>query len=362
MTLFERGARAEGASIRNFGMLWPMGQPRGEDRRLALASRARWTELSASGVCWLRPCGSMHVAVRDDELAVLEQFAALEPDGLQMLGPEDACALSPALRRDAVIGALYSETEANIDPPQAIAGLTAWLASEGVEMRHGCPIREVSEQLVVTSKGERIACETVVICSGADLESLLPELYLDSGIRRCKLQMMATVAQPAGWQLGPLLAGGLTLRHYPSFSACPGAARVAQRIAREQPELDRFGIHVLASQSQAGECLLGDSHEYDAAMSPFDKPEIEALILGELRRWLTLPSWELGRRWSGVYAKHPERGVVELEARPGVFSVTATGGSGMTMSFAYADRFVERLLGSAWPDPPESPHSQEPNA
>ena len=49
VTLLERSDVARAASIRNFGMIWPVGQPAGERYALALRSRARWLELRDAG-------------------------------------------------------------------------------------------------------------------------------------------------------------------------------------------------------------------------------------------------------------------------------------------------------------------------
>jgi hypothetical protein len=75
VVVFERDSRALGASVRNFGMLWPIGQPAGPMRRMAMRSREVWLDiLGASGI-WHERTGSLHLAYRDDEAQVLAEFA-----------------------------------------------------------------------------------------------------------------------------------------------------------------------------------------------------------------------------------------------------------------------------------------------
>jgi glycine/D-amino acid oxidase-like deaminating enzyme len=60
VTVFERSDKARGASVRNFGMFWPLGQP-AELYPVALRSRELWLELVAAAGIYARPTGSVHV-------------------------------------------------------------------------------------------------------------------------------------------------------------------------------------------------------------------------------------------------------------------------------------------------------------
>ena len=75
MIVFERNPRARGASVRNFGMLWPIGQPFGPLRRLAMRSLQIWLDVLESSGLWHERTGSLHLAYRDDEAQVLREFA-----------------------------------------------------------------------------------------------------------------------------------------------------------------------------------------------------------------------------------------------------------------------------------------------
>ena len=62
VVILERDPRPRGASIRNFGMLWPLSQPNGPNYQTALASRALWLELANDAGLWHRDRGSLHLA------------------------------------------------------------------------------------------------------------------------------------------------------------------------------------------------------------------------------------------------------------------------------------------------------------
>ena len=76
VTLFERDSAASSASVRNFGMLWPIGQALTPSYGTALRSLTRWRRIATETDLWLNPCGSLHVAHEDDERDVLQQFHA----------------------------------------------------------------------------------------------------------------------------------------------------------------------------------------------------------------------------------------------------------------------------------------------
>jgi glycine/D-amino acid oxidase-like deaminating enzyme len=107
------------------------------------------------------------------------------------------------------------------------------------------------------------------------------------------------------------------------------------------PEYIRYGIHVMASQNDRGEVVIGDSHEYDGDIAPFDKVEIDDLVLRYLREMVDLPDPAIAVRWHGVYAKHPTRSFVTVEPQPGCTIAVAPGGAGMTLSFGLADDWWE---------------------
>ena len=356
VVLFERDPKAQGASVRNFGMVWPIGQAGGEPYHRALRSRELWAELARQSGIDLDPVGSLHLAYHPDELVVIEEFrdrSAADGFACALLTPEEVLRRSPAVRAEGLLGALWSETEACVDPRQAIARMPGFLAeTHGVTLRYSSVVTSVEMPEVRASDGETWRVERAVVCGGADFRTLFPAAFEGSGIRLTKLQMMRTPPQPRGWRLGPMLAGGLSLCHYAAFADCPSLPNLRRRFEATMPDHVGQGIHVMASQNARGEVVIGDSHEYGDAIDPFDKPGIDALILDYLRGMVSLPDPSIAAKWHGIYAKHPSKLIYQAEPQPEARIVTAPGGAGMTLSFGFAEELWGEWAGIGSPTHP----------
>ena len=342
VTMIERSSRASGASVRNFGMIWPIGQPAGSRRALALEGRAIWSKLAAEAGVWLNPCGAVFAAHHEDELAVLHELAdrsSLLGVECDLLTPTQLIARAPGVNPDGLHGGLFTPHEAGISPPDALPQLATWLECRyDVAIRWRCVAVGVGSGSVALADGTVIACDRVLVCGGSDLDSLFPCELRAMGLRQCRLHMMSTAPQPDGFRIGPHLASGLSLRHYPLFNDCPTLPSLRARVAATAPELDRFGIHAMASQNQSGEVLLGDSHQYDDEIGLFNAADIDRLLERELKRVFRLPDWTARYHWTGCYAKHPTLPYVVASPLRHVHLLTGFGGGGMSLAFAAAER------------------------
>ena len=265
--VFERIASRMGASVRNFGMLWPIGQPLGPLRRLAMRSLAvlarsagverplaRADRITPPGIPRRRGTGPPRVRRQEmlahgelsnckRQIVIGQRTSAVKLDGLQL--------------------ALWSPHEVCVDPREVIAGLPEWLSRRfGVVFQFGRTItavempgrrrpRELVGRPAVDLFGRRAA---IAVCR---------PIRRTCGLVRCKLQMMRSDAYGASWRIGPMLAGGLTLRHYSSFQNCPSLPALTSPC---QPRSRRgsiaMGFMCLVSQNGHGELTIGDSHEY----------------------------------------------------------------------------------------------------
>lgn len=344
--IYERTLKASGASIRNFGMVWPIGQPAGKQYERAIKSRDRWKEIGNSSRLWYDAVGSLHLAYHKDEWQVLQElFEVFTKEGRDVhLLDKDAIVNKSAIANEKYcLGGLYSNEEIIVDPRNAISILPVYLQEKfDIQCNWGKTVTEVTNGQI-TIGSEIIQSDQIFICSGSDFETLYPEEYAKFPLTKCKLQMMRLLESETR-RIGPALCGGLSLIHYASFKSAPSLHKLRNRYENEMSDYLDLGIHVMVSQNQSGQLTVGDSHEYGLAPDPFDRKSINDKILKYLQKFTSLKHPELTETWNGVYGKLTN-GETDLfySPAPNVFIINAVGGAGMTLSFGLTEELISSL-------------------
>ncbi|WP_442591314.1 TIGR03364 family FAD-dependent oxidoreductase [Pedobacter sp. AW31-3R] len=343
VTVFERNEYAMGASVRNFGMVWPIGQPTGHMYERAMLSRKIWKEVCTEADIWHDEVGSLHLAYHDDEAQVMKEYVDANENSRDcaLLSASEALKRSGAINPENLKAALWSAEEMIIESRVAVGQVAKYLREKyDVRFHFNTAISVVDGGSVYSGK-RKWSADEVFVCSGADFETLYPELFAETSITKCKLQMLRIVGQPEQWRIGPSLCGGLSLIHYPGFKSAATLPALKERYEREYAEELKWGIHVMVSQNGAGELTIGDSHEYGLTHDPFDKAFINDMILSYLKTFTQFRDNRIIQTWQGIYPKMTN-GASSFLAAPEeqVTIINGLGGNGMTLSFGFCEQFI----------------------
>ncbi|MDP3392757.1 TIGR03364 family FAD-dependent oxidoreductase [Sediminibacterium sp.] len=347
VTVLDKTQRAVGASIRNFGMVWPIGQPDGELYQLAKKSSQIWRDISNSVGMWYNQSGSLHVAYSSEEWIILnELFAQFEKEGrpITLLTPSQISIKYPLVKQNNLYGGLFSADEMIVDPRIAVANVSDFLESfSGVQFLWNHTVQEVGTGFV-KSGNKLLKADKIVICSGQDIETLFPETFISLPIVKCKLQMIRMSA-PNNKLIGTSVCGGLSLLHYTSFKSAPSLDLLRNKLICEIPDYIKYGIHVMVSQHEFGDLTVGDSHEYGYTFDPFDHHNVNELILNYLNSFMNASNWEISSTWNGVYPKMTDGSSWYFnEPIDDVYLLNGLGGAGMTLSFGVAEKLIDKII------------------
>lgn len=345
--IIDKTQMAVGASIRNFGMVWPIGQPAGELYQLAKKSSQVWKDICDGTGMWYNHSGSLHVAYSIEEWIVLnELFSQFDCEGrpIQLLTPGQIANKFPQVKQNNLFGGLFSSDELIVDPRIAVANISDYLATfGGVEFLWNHTVQEVGTGFVKAGN-KLLNADKIFICSGQDIETLFPEVFSSTPLVKCKLQMMR-MRSPLNKLIGTSVCGGLSLLHYSSFKTASSLPKLYNKVLTEMPEYIKHGIHVMVSQQELGELTVGDSHEYGYSFDPFDQHYINDLILRYLNSFLYASDWVVNATWNGVYPKMTD-GSSWFFSEPinEVYLLNGLGGAGMTLSFGVAEKLVLQVV------------------
>ena len=342
----DREAEAVGASVRNFGFVTVTGQQAGECWHRAMRSRDVWMEVAPKAGIAVEHQGLLVVAQRPEAMACLEAFAATEMGAECALMSEAAlrAAHGSVLSGGPVQGALWSPHDRRVESREAIPRLAAWLQGLGVTFLRRTLVKEVAPGRLETTSGV-VEAARVVVCPGDDMLTLYPERIAARAITRCRLHMLKVM--PSGpFRLPGSVMSDQSLVRYLGYAELPEAAAVKTRLQAEQPRALAEGVHLIVVQGADGGLIVGDSHHYEWSPSPFQRAEVDALILAEMHAVLRLPGARVTERWSGTYASGPDmmiREVVDDQTR----LVMVTSGTGASTSFAIGEETIDEMFGRA---------------
>ena len=347
VTVIEKSQFSLGASVRNFGMLWPVGQPDGKLYDRAVRTKEIWLDyLNAANINY-NSCGSLHLAYCQEEMNVVEEIGSFfksKQRPVSVISANEVLENYNGINANGLMGALRSEDEVIIDPREGIKKLPDYLAEKyNVQFIWGTAVTSAKSNTVVTAEKVYNA-DIICICSGADFETLYPSLFKQQSITKTKLQMMRFKHKDPNFQLGASICGGLSLLHYKSFRASAALTKLRLKLESELPEYFKYGIHVMVSQNAQGELTVGDSHEYALDFEPFDKVEINNMILDYLKQLVNIEDWQMTQSWNGIYPimTNGETDLF-LKADDSVYILNGIGGHGMTMSFGFAEEIINNL-------------------
>jgi FAD dependent oxidoreductase TIGR03364 len=341
--VIDQDAQANGASVRNFGFITVSGQERGAMWARARRSRDVWREVAEAAGIAIVHTGLWMTARRPEAVAVLEAFMATEmAAGCRLLSPAEARHRCPQLVAPELAAVLESTIELRVESSEAIPRLAAWLGSQHrVVFMRNTTVRGIDMPDVHTSRGW-VQAGRVVVCPGDDFNGLYADRLAAYALTRCKLQMLR-LANP-GFKLPGALMSDLGLGRYPGYAQLEAATALKARLAVEQAEHLKHGIHLIVVQSADGSLVVGDSHHYAATPDPFSHEEVDALILDEFHTALGIEPPAVIERWIGTYASATDRPVLIDSPEPSVRLAIVTCGAGASTAFAIGEELITSLL------------------
>lgn len=325
------GGAVHGASVRNFGHACITPQT-GEARGYATEARRRWLDLAGAAGFTARESGTVVVARTAAELAVVEEYAASDPDTerLDARAVVDRVPVDP----DPVVGGAFLPLDLQVDPREAAPAIATWLASQGVRFSWRTTALTVESGRVTTSRGT-FEADRIVVCTNHDVDRLFPRLAEQADVVRCRLHMLRADVDLRFPLSVPLFTGWSLLR-YSGFAAMPSAGALRESLRASLPAGVAWDLNQMYTSPFDGSLIIGDTHVRDVDAPPFQDEAGFELVIAETERLFGVERIRVRERWQGVYASAPGREFLIEEPLPGVHVVTVTTGIGMTTGLGIA--------------------------
>lgn len=341
----ERDPTPQSASVRNFGLVWVSGRKSGEELDVAIRARELWEEIHQEDPALIfRGNGSLTLAKNEAELRVMEE--SLEKSDAhqrkwEILGKKETQKINPVLRGD-YLASLWCPLDATVEPNSVLTSLRTQLAkSNRYIWRNSVEIIDVKsaadQVTAVARSGEVYEGDFLILCPGADHESLFKEQFDTAPLRKVYLQMMSTA--PFAEEITTSIADGDSMRYYPGYDV-PSL----KHLPAQHPVAAENHMQLLLVQRSDGTITMGDTHAYDEPF-PFRLEESPYEYLHDVASDLfgvKLPP--ITHRWSGIYSQRIDGAVCDRRRfATNIISVTGPGGRGNSLAPAIAEATLKEI-------------------
>ena len=345
VNVFERSEKPTGSSIRNFGMVWPIGQHKNDLLNRAMRTRELWKEVCDDAKIWYKETGSLQLLCNPVEISMGQEFydeeKAARPD-LEFYTLSQVQSMVPFINKQFVRGALFSPTEIIIEARTAIREIPDYLQRKyNVNFHFNTTIVQCEGNTLTCNFGTKHQGDITILASGYETQLLFPDIFNAAPIIISSLNMLRS--HPISDTI-PALCAGLSFLHYPSYTVCKSLNEYKTFCENEFPLQLKNGVHLLVSQNPNGQLTIGDSHHYGMHHDPFQSDTVDQSILDYMKRIIQPIHFGIAQRWTGQYLKLTN-GKSEWfeEIQPSVFIANGPGCAGMTLGWGMAEECVELI-------------------
>ncbi|MDB5086008.1 MAG: family FAD-dependent oxidoreductase [Mucilaginibacter sp.] len=351
--LTEKDQYPVNATVRNFGQVVTSGM---SSDWFAYATRTAelYKEIQQEFDISVRNNGTVYLASDADELQLAQELKErmdASGYGAEILSAKNCLTKWPALKMEYCKGGIFFPQELSVEPDKLIYRLIEYATKKYPNLTYKPSTAIVDCEVigdhaeVTTASREKFIAEKVIVCSGGEFKLLFADLFKNSGIILCKLQMLKTVPMPEVQLEGNILTG-LSIRRYESFQECPSFAKLTT--PEHYAELKKWGVHLLFKKAVDGSIIIGDSHEYADVNHTDDlrfdvNSAINELMLKEAQNIVNFDVSKIASTWAGFYPQHNSKHVVEADIEGRIHIRTAIGGKGMTCAAGYAEASIKEI-------------------
>ena len=344
VTIFERDRAPQGASVRNFGLLWISGRAHGEELRLAIEARQKWEEIAdIIPAIGFNPRGSLTMLTRQDELDLAIAAIATDPKNLRQLSilhRSEILDMGLDIGYN-VIGGMYCAVDSSIEPRLTVPSLLEHLCHlPNFDIQFASEVSRVNDGVVALATGEHYAFDAIVSTTGSNYGGFLSRLFEPKAVGLGLTRLIMTETAPITRRIGPAIADGDSMRYYPFFQF--------ENAPQLQPQADKpetFGAQLLMVQRPNGAITIGDTHEHDPNGTFEIDTSITSYFIEKAKSIFPSLDLQLASVWEGTYSQplDRKRAYVAKRLQDNFLLVTGTGGRGMTLAPSIAHETFEWL-------------------